>query len=220
MSRQAFVIFVNGRYTIADIQYYKKICRGKIRVAADGGIRFFQKARMIPDILIGDLDSCGSRLKIDESKTKILAFPRQKSATDGELAIDYCLDNGAGSIDLVMPSVGEIDHLLGNLFILVRRPRSVRAMKRRCSMRIVNRRYEVRYCADEKMFFRNCVGDRLSIIPISARIRLTCTGTEYVAKELLVRIGESRALRNRIESKRAVVQVAGRALVVRYYHQS
>ncbi|MFQ5454427.1 MAG: thiamine diphosphokinase, partial [Candidatus Zixiibacteriota bacterium] len=52
-----FIIFLNGQYKTTELSFYKKLCRGKIKIAADGGLNFFKKSKTKPHILIGDLDS-------------------------------------------------------------------------------------------------------------------------------------------------------------------
>jgi thiamine pyrophosphokinase len=185
-------------------------------VAVDGGYRFFARSGTRADLLIGDLDSLGPRLKPTGQGPRILEFPRAKNQTDAELALDYCLEEGATRIDIVQPGVGEPDHFLTNMFLLTRRPGRGPGSKRPV-IRLVGPTYEARYLIDERWVIGRAKGSRFSLFPISASISLTCRGTEYDIETARIRRGQTRASRNRIVADRAVVEVSGEALLWRRF---
>ena len=111
-----------------------------------------------------------------------------------------------------MPSVGEIDHCFGNVFLLTS-SKVTRWVRQGGRIRIVNAAFELFYVKDRSMTLRNCAGDIASVVPLSRRVVLSCTGTEYNVKETVVFKGHSRPMRNRIKTKRAVFAVGGEALI-------
>ncbi len=213
VKKRRAVAFLHGQYRDSDLPFYRELCRGGRTIAVDGGYGFFRKAGMVPDVLIGDFDSLKRMPKLPKA-TQILRYPQHKDKTDAHLAIDYCLEQGVGKIDLVMPACGDIDHALGSILLLglaglVKGPRP--------EVRVVNPGYEVRLVADGQTVFSACAGDTVSVLPLSSRILLTCSGMEYAARRVWLRLGETRGLRNRVTRPRATVAVKGKALAIHLF---
>lgn len=209
---KAAVIFVHGRYPKTKLGFYKKLCRGKYKIAANGGHRFFELSKITPDLVIGDFDSLNKKSPAALSKrTKVISHPVQKDNTDSELAFEYCLKQKFSSIDIVMPQVGQPDHFMG-LISLLANPKI-----RKAKVRLINHKLEIKLVTSDKLSFNDCAGDLLSIKAVCQPIKLTCTGTEYDTKNLIVQPWESKALRNRIRLNKATVAITGRALVFHYW---
>ncbi len=210
------ILFLNGAYARRDIEYYRALCRGRYTVAVDGGYRFFKAAGLFPNLLIGDFDSI-RRMPKDLPKTTIVdRFPPMKDKTDAELALDHCLARRAKKIDIVQPSYGEPDQMLGNFLLLL-----VAAGKQHGryhpEIRIINRRYEVQLLNDSRTMLTNAAGDLVSILPLSGRVRLTTSGTSYNVRGVEVLRGRSLGMRNRVTLRRATFGVKGMALLVRQF---
>ncbi len=210
------ILFLNGAYARRDIEYYRALCRGRYTVAVDGGYRFFTAAGLFPNLLIGDFDSI-RRMPRDLPKSTIVErFPPMKDKTDAELALDHCLARKAKRIDIVQPSYGEPDQMLGNFLILL-----VAAGKQQGryhpEIRIINRRYEVQLLNDSMVVLRNATGDLVSVLPLSGKVSLTTTGTSYNVRGVEVLRGRSLGMRNRVTSRRATFGVKGMALLVRQF---
>ena len=209
------ILFVHGQYRTADLAFYKKLCRGKFKVAVDGGLSFFRKTEIIPDLFIGDMDSAATPRGIS-LKTKVLTFPRRKDKVDSQLAVEHCIQQGAKKIDLVQPSVGQPDHFVGNILLPMSR-RVTAWAKAGGELRLLGETYEARFLCDSRTVFSGHNGDVVSVMPFSRSIRLTCSGTDYDVSEVRISRGDTRALRNRISARRAVFSVKGQALVWRIF---
>ncbi len=211
-----YVIFTHGVYKTGHLDFYRKLCRSKIKVAVDGGMSFFLKSNVTPDFLIGDLDSLKKMPKDLSRMTKVITFPIKKDKTDLHLAFEYCFSKQAESIDVVLPSFGQPDHFLGNVMLvnLVDKREHTASSPR---IRFVNVRYEIIFVADRTETFVNCPGHLVSVIPLSNSIVLTCSGTEYDVSNLRIRSGDSRASRNRIASRRATFDIKGRAFIIHHF---
>ncbi len=209
-----FIIFVHGVYRTEHLSFYRKLCRLRIKIAVDGGLRFFLKARIVPDLLIGDLDSLQMTPKDFPRRTRVITFPSRKDKTDLQLALEFCLHEKAKSIDIVVPTLGVPDHFLGNVMLvnLVDKLKHARSYPK---IRFVSIRYEIVFVQDRSETFVNCRGDVVSVIPLSRRIVLTCRGTEYHVQNAAIRLGDTRGLRNRIVSRKATFDIKGKAFVIR-----
>lgn len=211
------VIFVRGSYRRDSLSFYKKLCDRKYLVAANGGCAFFKKSGKTPHLIIGDLDSATSLARIIGPKTKLIRHSPQKDKTDSALALEYCLSAGFSEIDIAMPSVGELDHLLGTLLLPTQR--KLLGKSKNVSVRVISHTFESRFLCDEALTITGGSGDTLSILPLSERVWLTCSGTEYPATDLLLTPGQTAGLRNRIRSNRARLSVRGKALVIRQFRR-
>ncbi len=208
------ILFLAGRYESKHFSFYKRLARGRFRVAVDGGYRFFVRSHTRADLLIGDFDSLGRLPRTGRGSPRILDFPRAKDQTDTELALDYCLGQRVARIDIVQPAVGEPDHFLANMLLLTR---CLGRTSKPPMIRIVGPAYEARYLCDERLVIERAVGSRLSLFPISTSILLTCRGTAYDVRAARIHRGQTRASRNKIVADRAVIEVKGEALLWRRF---
>lgn len=213
-----FILFLQGTYRSDHLEFYRHLCRGRMKVAVDGGYRFFQKVGLVPDALIGDFDSLKRMPRELPAQTEVVRYPIRKDKTDTHLALEYALARGGRRIDIVVPQIGEPDHFLGNVMLL-NLTSAARQAGGRADIRLVNYSYDIRLLRDGVVSFTDAVDDVVSVIPLSKRIRLTTQGMEYNAVECLVRLGETLPLRNRVQGGRARIRIVGRALVVRQFRR-
>ena len=208
-----YALFLAGRYYERDFPFYRKLARGRVRVAVDGGYRYFVRSGTFPHLLIGDFDSLGGVPSDLSPRTQVLVHPVEKDQTDTELALDHCLDTGARDIDIIQPAIGDPDHFLANLFLLARKARSGRSQHAR--LRLVGPRFEALYLKNSTHRFERAAGSTVSVIPLSASIKLSWTGTAYNVREACVKRGQTRSARNRIISGHASVRVIGESFLIR-----
>jgi thiamine pyrophosphokinase len=104
-----FVILLGGPLTI-----YPRLLgqvEGARAIAADGGIRHSEALGLIPEMWVGDFDSTDSDLALQYAEIPRLEYPAEKALTDGELALQIALDEGASEIVMVGALGGErADH--------------------------------------------------------------------------------------------------------------
>lgn len=208
-----FVLFLPETYRKAHLEFYRRLCHKARLVAVDGGCRFFVAAGMTPDVIIGDLDSVSSIPSQFHEKSQLLIYPEDKNKTDLQLALEYCVKERARAVDIISPGVGEVDHFLSNIMLLGLFDK-LSGVPTRPKIRIVSADYEILWVHDSRRPFSDCVGDRLSVIPMSAAIKLTCRGMEFTADRVHIVRGHSHGLRNQITARRASVEIEGKALVV------
>ncbi len=84
-------------------------------VCADGGYKNAVKAKIVPDVVIGDMDSIGD---IPENIETVRASTR-KDETDTQLCIDYLAEKGYDDITVVCALGGRCDHEFANLMLTV-----------------------------------------------------------------------------------------------------
>lgn len=79
-------------------------------VAADGGIHHARALGLTPELWVGDFDSAVPHDGSDFPAMEHQAYPTDKNATDGALAIDEALKRGAERLILVGAFGGRTDH--------------------------------------------------------------------------------------------------------------
>ena len=210
------ILFLNNRYHGKDDGFHLGLLKGKYSIAVDGGIRFFLKNKIHPDVLIGDLDSAPRSSRKYLSKFEVITHPTAKDKTDSHLALELSLERGAESVD-ICGAVGrsEMDHTLGNIFLLDIVNKFNRAQGVRVSARIISPVQEL-YLVDNGLIeLRGRRGDYLSVIPVSDEIELKFSGLVYSAPNKPIKFGDSLSLRNEIRGGKCRIDVRGKAVVVR-----
>lgn len=132
------LIFLNGYYDLRYLDFYRHeietaVENGFPLICADGGIRIFDELNqdldrsLIPDVLIGDMDSIPHRDSKPLSQAKEIVQEwvgkTDKDYTDGQLAVDYALEqfNCRHIViygGLPRPGEYETDQFLGNLKLM------------------------------------------------------------------------------------------------------
>jgi thiamine pyrophosphokinase len=209
-----YLLFLNNHYEKNDFDFYRRRISGAVTVAVDGGIRFFMKKKIKPDILIGDLDSAPRLSKKYLDGIELITFPSRKDKTDSQLALELALSRGADRIE-IFGAIGhsEIDHTLGNIFLLELVNKFNRDNHKKIAARIIGPNYELAMLENGSAEFVGRQGDYLSVIPLSASPKISYAGLIYSAPQSPLRIGHTLSLRNQLKSPKAKVKIVGKAIV-------
>lgn len=98
-------------------------CKDSFCIAADGGLDLIQELGIVPDLIIGDMDSLEggnilARLSLNEA-VRIKRLPAEKDDTDMLAAIREGLEAGCDFFELYGALGGRIDHTLANIQCLL-----------------------------------------------------------------------------------------------------
>ena len=105
-------IFLNGAPDPPDL--LRRVAgRADLVVAADGGARYALDAGVVPDLVVGDMDSLGEARarKLEERGTLLERHPIRKGKMDGHLAVLAARDRGATAADLLCAAGGRYSAL-------------------------------------------------------------------------------------------------------------
>ena len=104
-----FVILLGGPVTV-----YPRLLgqvEGARVIAADGGIRHSAALGLTPELWVGDFDSTDGELALQYAEIPRLEYPAEKALTDGELALQKAIEEGATELVMVGALGGErADH--------------------------------------------------------------------------------------------------------------
>ncbi len=147
----------------------------EVRLAADGGARALLRRGLRPDVAVGDWDSLSPAevQHLRQAGVALHTFPRDKDATDLELALLYAADHGAHEAHVFGALGGRWDQTAANLLLLAHpRLREVRVVLHHHGQRLWLIRGQ-----DE---IHGAVGDTLSFIPLGGPARgVTLRGVAY-----------------------------------------
>lgn len=134
-ARYRIVIVLSGQITSED-GFRDLVRQQDLLICADGGARHLHQIGLLPDRLVGDLDSIdpADLAWIEHHQIPIARFPSVKDETDAELAVESSLDllcenKGLAreslhpaSVELVFLAVlgGRPDHVLANQLMAVK----------------------------------------------------------------------------------------------------
>lgn len=108
------IIFLNGDRPRKN-EIKNEDLTDSLKICADGAYRYVKEI-CVPDVVLGDFDSIGAE-KIDKS-CKIIRFCPEKDYTDGHLAVQFALDEGADNILIFGALGGRPDMEYANLSLL------------------------------------------------------------------------------------------------------
>lgn len=173
-------------------------------IAADGGANHCFQLDIIPDILLGDLDSIGPEVLAHYRKNQVAInrYPVQKDVTDLEIALDLALDKGAQSIALTGVLGGRWDMSLGNILLAASKKYQklpILLLGPDCLMHILH--------PDKPHKLMSDAGRRISLLPLNGDVHgVTLTGFQYPLTKHTIDSGSSLGISNCILKAQATVQ--------------
>jgi len=178
--------------------------RSDLLIAADGGADHCVVAGVVPDVVIGDLDSISEAVlnKLNVHDCKIISYPIEKDFTDLELALRYAADKGNGEIVILGALGGRLDMSMANLMLL-----GADFLKNR--IRIVAGNQEAMLLREgHKVTIQGDVGDIVSLLPLGRDAKgVTTTGLRYLLNNETLFFTATKGVSNELTSKTATIQL-------------
>ncbi len=172
-------------------------------LAANGGTRLARGAGIVPHVIIGDLDSLDSSTRRWAAARRILrlVYPRDKEATDAELALREAQRRGAQQVWLFGVVGGRLDQTLANILLLFA------ARRLHLAARLTDGRATA-WLVDGKTDVAGRRGDTVSLVPLSPVVRgITTAGLRYPLRRGVLRRGSTRGISNEIVTSPAKVRI-------------
>jgi thiamine pyrophosphokinase len=210
MQPQRVVIIANG--DLEEPGFYRKLLRkDDYIICADGGSRHAKTLGLVPDLLIGDLDSIDpEQMPVDGVlKPKLIKYPAAKDYSDLELAVDHAVAMKPAEIIIIGALGGSrVDHTLFNLMLLQL------PLAHHIPARIVDRNQELVMINDE-LVIEGQPGDYLSLFPLNTDAEgVTTEGLKYPLQNEMLKLSSSRGLSNELAESRAKISISRGMLLV------
>lgn len=203
------IIFANGEYCqeVNEIN----LAADDLVIAADGGSGHCQNLGIIPNLLIGDLDSTSQDLiqEWENAGVLIIRHPAQKDQIDLELALLHAQAEGASEIIVYGAVGGRLDMTFGNLLLLAH-PELTFQITLICGGE------EVRALRPgESLVLQGIPGDIVSILSLGpGESSIRTEGLEYPLDNEDLGFGLTRGVSNQMAAERAVIQLERGLLAV------
>jgi thiamine pyrophosphokinase len=185
------IIFANGQASRPEI-VRRWAERADLIIAADGGTRHALAVGVMPQVVIGDLDSLADadREQLDRSGVPLIVYPTHKDYTDLELAVRYARAQQATDIIIFSALGGRWDQSLANVMLLAAPEFAqvpIRLVDHALSIQMIRDRAEIDGRA----------GDTLSLIALTGDAHgVTIEGCEYPLHDAALPMGATLGISN------------------------
>ena len=182
-------------------------------VAADGGALALERWKILPHLVVGDMDSLGDAgvERMARKGVPVAKFSAAKDESDLELAVAQAIEAGASEIVLLGALGGDrLDHETANLLLLADPGYDgVRLEARRGTLRIRAIRGE------GSLLLAGPVGALVTLLPVNGDADgVTTKGLRFALNDETLRFGRARGLSNEVISLPATVKVSKGSLLV------
>jgi thiamine pyrophosphokinase len=189
--------------------------RADFVVAADGGARYVLAAGIVPDLIVGDMDSLGEDLtqEIEGRGAELERHPARKDKMDGHLAVLAAKERGATAADFVCAAGGKPGAIFAVPHILLAAERQglrSSAVSDWGSMFVVE--------AGSRAV-KGTVGDSVSVFPLAGPATgVTLEGMGYPLTNATLDPGDTLGFHNELVGREAKVSVEDGTLLVVQEH--
>jgi len=209
------VIFANGE--LPDLETARALLQtDDYLIAADGGANHLLKMGILPEVVVGDLDSINedTLFELTSAEVDIKQYSEDKDETDIELALQFAVEMRPTAILIVGALGGRLDQTLANLSILTD------PLLPKIDIRLDDGVEEAFFCltnADKggqvKVHGRR--GDTISLIPWNGPVQgITTEGLQWPLYAETLSASKSRGVSNVMLGETASVKIEKGLLLV------
>lgn len=165
------LIFLNGE--ISEINIVRKLLKCKcFIIAADGGANFLKKVKLLPDLIIGDLDSIDkSTLLFFKNRNVKIQKIHEQETTDFEKSLIYSRKNNLTNITVFGAASKRSDHTLNNLSVMKR-------FYKILNIKLISNEFEI-FFIKNKIKFKYRVNEIVSLLALPKANNIYTTGLKY-----------------------------------------
>lgn len=179
-------------------------------ICADGGANHLKKLGIIPNTIIGDLDSISIKdLEYYKNlEVEIIKYPTKKDETDTQLAIQYATTLPIKEIVLLGVIGDRIDHSLGNIYLMED------IVLKGLRVSIINENNIV-YLINKEIEIYGLIGEVVSLLPYSDKVTgILSEGLEYPLYNKDMIKSNPYGISNVINKKRVKISIQSGLLLV------
>ncbi|MCD6322970.1 MAG: thiamine diphosphokinase [Clostridiales bacterium] len=183
-------------------------------VCADKGAKYAADYGIIPDLVVGDMDSVDEVSLSGIDKSKILVSPKEKDYTDTHLAVVKALEKGADQITIICATGLRSDHTIANIRLLLF------IESKGAVGKIIDDENIISLCTG-KLEFDNKVGTTVSLIALSDKVKgITLSGFKYPLNNCNADLSWTTGISNEIIAEKAIITVTSGNLLIFEIHNN
>ena len=162
------LIIANGKSPTKKVVEYFYTKGFNTIICADGGANSAKKLGIVPDFIIGDLDSAQTKtLEFFQSKSEIIQINRQND-TDVEKCLKFAIKNGFKEVILLGVTGDRLDHTICNLGIVIKFFNKIKIyLVAESSYLITIKKFTI---------FKSKIGETISIYGFDNKTKITSAG--------------------------------------------
>lgn len=179
-------------------------------IAANGGTTHLRRLGVIPDVVIGDLDSLPQNVRkwLQEYDVDLILYPQNKDENDLELALHYAAAHTHDLIKVFAASGGRLDQTLANIQLLAHPD----LIDRRIELVTA---YERAWLVTGKSIIVGEKGDYVSLIPLGGTVQVSSTsGLQWPLEDEPLTFGPARGVSNKMTEGLATISIRSGAVLV------
>jgi len=200
------IILANGKppkksvFTFFHRKGYNKL------ICADGGANSSLKMGLVPDVIIGDLDSISSKaLKEFKSVSKIIRLKRQND-TDVEKCLKYAIKNKFEEALLLGATGNRLDHTFCNIGIVLKFFPKIKILL------IAENSFLKAYTGN--VMLNTFPGETISLYGISPKTKITSNGLMYELKNIYLPFGVRESTSNIVKKNFVKLNINGGVIFI------
>ena len=202
------ILFANG--DLPDPQaVLSSLSPGDFLIAVDGGLRYLVALNLVPDLILGDLDSADPEdvQRFESQGVEVRRYPTHKDETDLELALKAAVEMNPASIRIIAALGGRLDQSLDNIFLLTQPQFS------NTDLRLIDGVEEV-FLIRDRVTLSGKKGQRVSLLPLLGPVPgVKTTGLAFPLEHETLYPDHTRGISNRMLDSTASVSIASGLLL-------
>jgi thiamine pyrophosphokinase len=175
-------------------------------IAADGGSRICAEMGIVPDVIIGDMDSTADGISEIFPDTEIIKICEQDSS-DMEKALHFAEGYKPAQINIIAALGGRTDHLIANILVF-----NQYRSENNTEICLYDNWGKLRYLNEGRHKFLNLKGRTVSFFSLGSISNLTLKGFRYNLENAEYK-GYFGGLSNVYESEECVLEFEGDSLI-------
>ncbi len=200
------IILANGRPPRKNVIEYLQKRSFNILICADGGANSARRLNLIPNFIIGDLDSTDeSTLKYFKDKSSIIKITRQND-TDVEKCLKFAIRNNFDEAILAGVSGDRLDHTFCNLGILLKFYGKIKLSI------VAENSYLTAYSGSIEL--NTIRSETISIYGFSTKTKITSEGLKYTLRNTSLPFGQKESTSNVAKSNKVKLKIKGGKIFV------
>ena len=200
------IILANGKPPAKSVLTFLNKKGYAILICADGGANSARKLNVLPNYIIGDLDSISKyTLKYYSGKSNIIKIKRQND-TDVEKCIKFAIKKELNHIVLTGVTGDRLDHTFCNLGIVIK-------FSHLAIIRIVAESSLLApYTGNVNL--KTCSGETISLYGFDSKTRILSEGLYYPLKNIALPFGVRESTSNLATGNKIKLQISGGVIFV------
>lgn len=170
-------------------------------ICADGGANSAKKLGILPDVIIGDLDSIKKdNFDFYSNKIEVIKYARQND-TDVEKSLKYLIKNKFNKVILLGATGDRLDHTICNLGIVIKYFNKI-------NISIIHKKSLLSPFTG-KIKLETIPGEIISVYGFDEKTKITSKGLKYPLKNISLPFGKKESTSNIAVDKNIILKISG-----------